>query len=177
MTATTDPDASPVVSFGPTEVPDYRRIPIDFRYFRDESVTTERFNVMSKTMDIGAANRVMRLIDAGGEQSEARAIMAMINLIGKFMDDKDGTPATWEPVALPKKKGDDENAPVRFRDPKGRIQPWDKHPDYLEVKAGSSRRRWLYLMNEDDEASVDKDALIELLQFLMELAGKDHGHA
>lgn len=176
MTVTTEPE---VVSFGPSEVPTYKRIPIKFRYFRDDGVEEQTFNLVAKTMDIGAASRVMRLVARADseEAADAHALLSMVALIGKFMDDTDGTKAKWAPVALGPKKGEVEGAPKRFRGPDGRIHTWDKAEGFLAHDKGSSRRRWLYLMDEDEDASVDLDALTKLLQFLMEIAGKDLGRA
>lgn len=176
MTATAEPD---VISFGPTEVPDYKRVPIDFRYFRDETIESQRFQVVVKTMDIGAANRVMRLVSSSGDSvpADGQAFISMMSMISKFMDNADGTPANWEPVPLPRKKNEPEGAPLRFRAPDGRIHPMDKAPDFLAHGAGSSRRRWLHLINEDEDATVELEALTKLLEFLMELAGKGRGRA
>ena len=164
---------APAVSFGPTEVPEYRRIPIAFHYLRDEDqVETQTFHVLDKDMDMNAANRMLRRI----QDSEAEAFAGLVELIGKYMDDKDGTGATWQPVEMPPKKGEDP--PVkRFRGPDGKIHPWAKAEGFLALRAGSSRRRWLHLMNEDEGASVEQNTLIKLLEFLMELAGKDRTRA
>lgn len=176
MTATAEPD---VISFGPSEIPSYKRVPIDFRYLRDEKIETQRFQVIAKTMDIGAANRVMRLVASSGadDTAEGQALISMVSMIGKFMDNKDGTPANWAPVELPRKKNEADDAPLRFRAPDGRIHPMDKAPDFLAVQAGSSRKRWLHLMNEDEDAAVEMDDLVKLLEFLVELAGKGRGRA
>lgn len=160
---------APAVSFGPSEVPDHRRILIEFRYLRDEDrVETQTFNVLDKAMDMNAANRLMRRT----RDSDAEAIAGLVDMISKFMDNKDGTPANWQPVELAAKKG--EEPPVkRFRGPDGKPHPWAKAEGFLATAAGSSRRRWLHLMNEDDGATVEQDTLIKLLEFLMEIAGKD----
>lgn len=177
MTATA---AEPgVISFGPSEVPNYKRVPIEFRYLRDEEIETQRFQVIAKTMDIGAANRVMQLVATAEHDAsaEGQVLLSMVSMISKFMDDKDGTPTNWRPVELPRKKNDAADAPLRFRGPDGRIHPMDKAAAFLDIKAGSSRKRWLHLMDRDEEATVDIDALAKLLEFLMELAGKGPGRA
>lgn len=177
MTATTvEPD---VISFGPSDVPAYKRVPIDFRYLRDEKIETQRFQVIAKTMDIGAANRIMNLVGAAEHDptAEGQVLLSMVAMIGKFMDNKDGTPVHWSPVELPRKKNEADDAPLRFRAPDGRIHPMDKAPDFLAIQAGSSRKRWLHLMNEDEDAAVEMDDLVKLLEFLMELAGKGRGRA
>lgn len=159
-----------VPRFGPTEAPKYRRIPFEFAYLRDETVESQSFNLLAKPMDIGVANRM--LSQSKGD-NEAEAIPALIALIAKFMDDKDGTGARWKPVELPPKKNEDP--PVkRFRGPDGKLHEWAESAAFLELAAGSSRRRWLHLLIEDEECSVDVDALVKLLEFLVEIAGKGH---
>lgn len=176
MTVTAEPG---IVSFGPSEVPKYKRVPIEFRYIRGEKIETQQFWLVAKTMDIGAANRVMRLLGTASsdEAADAKALLAMISLISKFMDDSDGTGATWVPVELKPRASDTPDSPKRFRGPDGRPHPWDKAESFLDLAKGSSRRRWLHLMNEDEDASVEIDDLTQLLQFLMELAGKGRGRA
>ena len=162
-----------VPSFGPTEVPHYNRLPFDFRYLRDEKVETQRFNLLDKPIDIGAANRVLMSTQS---ENETDSFVGLIGLITKYMDDKDGTGQHWKPVEMPPKKSEDP--PVkRFRGPDGKLHPWEKADDFLAVEKGSSRRRWTHLMHEDDEAEVHQDALIKLLEYLMEIAGKDRTRA
>lgn len=176
MTVATEPG---VVSFGPSEVPNYKRVPIEFRYLRNEDIETQRFQVIAKTMDIGAANRIMQLVAHAEHDptAEGQVLLSMVSMIAKFMDDKDGTPTNWSPVELARKKNEEPDAPLRFRAPDGRIHPMDKAPDFLAIRAGSSRKRWLHLMNKDEDASVEMESLTKLLEFLMELAGKDRGRA
>ena len=157
------------IKFGPTEAPRYKRIPVEFSYFRDENLESQTFQVLDKRVDVNAANQMLQRTKGG----DADAFSGLVTLIGKYMDDKDGTGAKWKPVELAPKKTDSADAPRRFRGPDGKIYPWDKAEAFLEVPSGSSRRRWLYLMNEDDEAAVEEDTLVKLLEFLMELAGKD----
>jgi hypothetical protein len=158
-----------VPSFGPTEVPNYNRLPLDIHYVRGETVETQRFNLLDKSIDIGAVNRLAGSMDGDNEAESYRAI---ISLVAKYMDDKDGTGHNWAPVAMAPKKG--EEPPVkRFRGPDGKPHPWDEAGKFLAVEKGSSRRRWLHLMNEDDTAEVDRETLVKLLEYLMEIAGKD----
>lgn len=158
--------------FGPTEVPKYNRIPFELAYFRDEAIETQRFQLLDRPIDIGAANRL--LAHTTGDDSQSLA--ALINLITKYMDDKDGTGARWAPLELPSKKSEDP--PVkRFRGPDGKIHAWEKAEDFLKHEAGSSRRRWIHLMLVDDDASVEEGALVKLLEFLVEVAGKGRTRA
>lgn len=162
------------VEFGPTEVPDYKRIPITFRYLRDEVVETQQFNMLDKAVDVGATNRLLNRANSGGD---AEAFAGMITLLAKYMDDKDGTGSRWQPVELEPKKTDGPDAPKRFRGPDGKIHAWDKADEFLKIQNGSSRRRWLHLMNEDDDTTVDLDTIQRLMEFAMEISGKDRTRA
>lgn len=167
MTTSTAP-----TRFGPTEAPKYNRVPCQFAYLRDETVEVQDFNILDKDLDIGAANLILAQTKTG---DDGEALAALVKLITKFMDDKDGTGARWQPVELPAKKG--ETPPVkRFRGPDGKPYPWAKAEDFLKPEAGSSRRRWIALA-EDDEASVELPDLLKLLEFVVEIAGKDHTRA
>lgn len=163
---------STIPHFGPTEAPVHRRIPFRFSYLRDETVETQQFNLLAKPMDIGAVNLIVRKADGDDESGH---LTALLNLVTKYMDDKDGTGARWQPVELPAKKGEDP--PVkRFRGPDGKLHDWTKAESFLAAERGSSRRRWCALV-DDEDASVDQDALVKLLEFLVEIAGKDHTRA
>jgi hypothetical protein len=163
----------PKVEFGPTEVPTYTRIPVTFRYLRGEAVEAQAFNLLDKAIDVGAANRMVNR----SKGDDAEAFGGLITLIGNFMDDKDGTGSRWKPVELPPKKTDGPDAPKRFRGPDGKIHEWSRADTFLEVGNGSSRRRWLHLMNEDDDAAVDLETMQKLAEFAMEIAGKDRTRA
>jgi hypothetical protein len=158
--------------FGPTEAPTFNRVPFEFSYLRDETLETQTFNLLAKPMDISAANIVLRQSNSA---DDSQVIPALLNLIAKYMDDKDGTGARWAPVELPAKPGEDP--PVRrFRGPDGKLHAWSKAETFLAPERGSSRRRWVALM-DDDDASVDENSLVKLLQFLVEVAGKGHTRA
>lgn len=156
-----------VPRFGPTETPTFDRVPFEFAYLRDETLETQRFRLIVKPMDMSAANMILRKADGG---DDSKIIPSLLNLIAKYMDDKDGTGARWQPVELPAKKG--EEPPVkRFRGPDGKLHEWAKADTFLQPEKGSSRRRWIALM-DDDDTSVDENSLVKLLEFVMEIAGK-----
>lgn len=158
--------------FGPTTVPRFKRVPFEFTYLRDEELETQTFQLIAKPMDMGSANSIMR--KANGED-DSLVIPALFNLIAKYMDDKDGTGARWRPVEAPPKKG--EEPPVkRFRGPDGKLHEWAKAEAFLQPERGSSRRRWIALM-EDEDTAVDEQTMVKLLEFVMEIAGKDHTRA
>lgn len=157
-----------MTSFGPTTAPTYNRVPITFRYLKDEELATQEFQLLAKKMDVNVANRLLSRAD-----SDELAVGELIGLVARYMDNKDGVPLQWMPRQLAPKP--DEDPPVkRFRGPDGEIYDWEYAESFLDPEQGSSRRRWLHLMNDDDEASVEDTSLVGLLEFLVELAGKDH---
>lgn len=163
-----------VPSFGPEKDIQYKRLPVDFAYMRDEKREVQRFNLLDKPISIGTVNQAVKATRANTDDAEGLAVM--IDIIAGYMDNRDGTGVHWKPIELPAKKGEDP--PVkRFRGPDGRLHAWDKADGFLAVDKGSSRRRWLHLMNEDNGAEVDQEALVKLLEYLMEIAGKDRTRA
>lgn len=163
------PDGIP--SFGPSVVPRYARIPFAFSYFRDDQVETQQFNLLDKKMDMGSATRMMRL---QGDDT-GRVVPDIIAIIAKHLDDKDGTPAAWKPIQVPAKKDDPDV--IRFRGPDGKLYPMEKAPVFLDLARGSSRKRWLHLMNVDEDAAVEDTSLVKLVEFVTEVAAKHPTHA
>ncbi len=151
-------------SFGPVVAPTYDRVPFQFNYLRGEDLETQTFQFLSKPMDMSSANRLMLGLTVNQEQ----ALPEIIGLIAKYMDNKDGTPQDWAPVALPPKKDDPDVE--RFRGPDGKIHSMDKAGDFLALERGSSRKRWLHLMHDDDYASVDVESIKKLTEFIVEIA-------
>ncbi len=75
--------------------------------------------------------------------------------------DNDGTPAKWEP----------EIEDGQFADPvTGELRPVKDLPEVTAWEAGSSRARWLYLMDDDDDLQVDVDQIVGVYEQLVEAA-------
>lgn len=106
---------------------------------------------------------------ASEKRETAKAAEAYYRTIAKMIDNTDGIPAGWEPKALPQAAGD-ERPPV-FRVPwgadKGELVPVENADAYLESEVHSSRRRWLHLMEEDDDAVVEFKDLSEVFEWLV----------
>lgn len=166
---TTQPAGMP--SFGPDAAPTYRRIPFRFSYLRGEDLEAQTFQFLAKPLDMSSANRLMLGLTVNQEQ----ALPEIIGLIAKYMDNKDGTPHGWTPVEMSPKKDDPDTQ--RFRGPDGKIHPMDKAGDFLALERGSSRKRWLHLMHEDDYASVDIESIKKLTEFIVEIAAMRPTHA
>jgi hypothetical protein len=93
-------------------------------------------------------------------------------MIRRLLVDSDGTPEQWtaeiKTEASPAGKTTKADAaPVEyFIDPAGKRQPASDLPKYLAFEAGSSRRRWAYLLQKDDDVEVEIDQVTDLFEWL-----------
>lgn len=106
----------------------------------------------------------------GGKDDDLirRALAPIDRLIRRSLRNDDGTPEKWVPNVV----SDGENPPW-FTDPIGDHVEEELLPAYLAFDAGSSRRRWVALMDHDDDVTVEPEQIMDLLQDLTELSGKD----
>lgn len=115
---------------------------------------------------------------ANVDRHPEQALGGLMKLISNMLDNKDGTSASWtaDPLPLPESAvlGEDEEPPVKFRAPNGELVEYtpENVERYTAFAAGSSRRRWKALL-EDEDVEVDEDVLMELFKYLVSLAGKD----
>jgi hypothetical protein len=108
------------------------------------------------------------------------AVDRIMNLLLRQMDDKDGLVSVkWQPIELakPVDLDDDELAEFEpsYRGPDGEIYPFsdaEKLDSWKDPSRWSTRRRWLHLMREDDDAVIDVDDLIKVLEWAIGLASE-----
>jgi hypothetical protein len=172
------------------------RIPFEFTVMRNEAPEVHRFQARAVTDTASLAYTL-----SSTQKHPERALTGMLRLIGKMLDNKDGTPSDWEPKVLPlpaERQAEldemdpidadelaaleadelddslerDENGEIirKFRGPDGQLYPLAEAERFLKPEAGSSRRRWRALMEEDDDAEVDGEALGKLFEWLVGLA-------
>lgn len=100
-----------------------------------------------------------RMTDAArGVKSKGLAAVTLFEkLIRPALLDDDGVPAKWRP----------EVDGGTFIDPDGETRELADLPKLLELEAGSSRRRWLYLMDDDDELEVDLQEIADAYELLI----------
>jgi len=105
---------------------------------------------------------IMPIIAGQGsdEAQVAQAVKVMDRLIRRALANDDGTPEKWSAAVVD----------GHFTDPQGDHTPAVLLPAYKAFDAGSSRRRWIYLMESDDDISVDADQIIELMKDMLEAA-------
>lgn len=101
------------------------------------------------------AGHVTALMDALEDESE-KAFGLMAKLIARLLDNTDGVPARWTAARIetpPEGKRRTGTVTDRFIGPDNEEHPWggDAHATFEHVDNGSSRRRWLWLMDPDNE--------------------------
>ena len=113
-----------------------------------------------------AVRQVDKLLGArftGYTPEEAhKQVDLLVRLIHKTLDDKDGTPASWAPVQLPPppelRQIDADDAWVpKFRGPDGELYEMDHVEKFAAFEAGSSRRRFIALCNDQDRTVQAED--------------------
>lgn len=145
----------------------------EFTVLRDEEPETHLFKAVART-DAGALAWTLGHTDKHPE----RALTGMIRMISKMLDNKDGIAAQWkfEPLPAPTptdQAGDGtyaEESERKFRGPDGKLYALDQAEQFEDPKLGSSRRRFLELMENDDDVIVDAADLGALFEYLVGLA-------
>lgn len=140
--------------------------PFTFGVHRSSGYAALEFNArMGKLHSGGLIGALM----AAERNDASNAAQAYYMTIAKMVDDRDGIPAAWEPVPLPQSPGDQR--PPSFRVPwgdrQGELRPMEEAADYLENTPHSSRRRWLHLMEKDQDAVVQFDELSKLFEWMV----------
>lgn len=97
---------------------------------------------------------------AKGRSADARTLLLFERLIRPSLLDDDGVPAKWEP----------EIEDGEFVNPDGDLVPRADLDKYTALEAGSSRRRWVALMDTDDELDVSLKQIGAVYEHLIEVA-------
>lgn len=107
---------------------------------------------------------IMPLFGAQLSQTEAMKFVPHIDrILRRIMVDDDGTSYSWVP---------DLGNPDGFTAPDGTLRPFGELDTYSRFEAGSSRRRWRWLMEVDEDLEIEFEQLFELLKHGIELAGQ-----
>jgi hypothetical protein len=104
--------------------------------------------------------RMADIVRARRSDDGVDALAAFERMIRPALLDDDGTPAKWK-------------AEVRggvFVDPEGNERPTEDLVDVLAFEAGSSKRRWIALLDQDDEVDVELDDIAGFYEVLVEAA-------
>lgn len=126
-------------------------------------------------------------------KSPEQSLEGMMRLIRKQMSDTDGVPARWKPelYKAPEEPADpggmervddflaDESSdPDRpdeedlYVGPDGKPYPYSEVEQFTTFDAGSSRRRWLHLVEEDDEVLVEQDVITGVFKHMVSVGAK-----
>lgn len=153
-----------------------RKVPFTFGVLRGDEIDTHSFTALLSKIDAGGLITALQAIE---QDDGPKAARAYYRTIARVIDNRDGIPAGWkpEPLQQPAGEGVIDNRPPSFRVPfgaqKGEIRPMSEADEYLKSEVHSSRRRWLYLMEDDDDALVDFNDLNELFEWIIsEASGK-----
>lgn len=150
----------------PDDQGDVRREKFEFGVRTPDGIKVHEFWAVLGNLHAGG---LIAALMAAERKDAGKAAEAYYRTISKMIDNSDGIPANWEPWPLPQ-EDDDEREPV-FRIPwgpdKGSLVPMVNADKYLDSEVHSSRRRWLHLMESDDDAIVEFSDLTELFEWLI----------
>lgn len=137
-----------------------------FGVMRASGVELLKFNARLGKIPTGGLLSAMTAAERGDTAAAAKAYWLSI---AKMIDDRDGIPARWTAVPLPRQEGDErpEVFRVPWGDNAGDLVPMDKADEYLRTMPHSSRRRWLSLLEDDEDAMVEMPHLQELFEWMV----------
>jgi hypothetical protein len=144
------------------------REPFQFTFLRDDEPETHEFNAVAKP-DLVGLTRVMVLINTAPERATAQ----LLAMIPKGLDNSDGTPAKWEPIPVADGYGEHGEPGAKYivapsGPQKGGMVPAEHAAQFEAFDAGSSRRRWNALLDDDDIA-VDIADVMALFEWMVSL--------
>jgi hypothetical protein len=146
-------------------------------------------------VDTFAIARINKL--ASNDRTAVESLTLVKNTIRTMLDDSDGTPLEWSPQPLPREAHvtvnelavwpsfadeiasddepvhaivgglDEENEAPQFLAPDGTVHPFTDAEKYTDFAAGSSRRRWVELMDGDNDLVVEAKTIMKLWQWLI----------
>ena len=136
----------------------------EFVFLRDGTEETHEFTARPKFgwKETTGAIGLMGLVDGKTDHGElSHAIRYLDSIVRRSLVNDDGTPEKWEATVVD----------GHFTDPGGNHAPVELLPLVEAFDAGSSRRRWVHLMTNDDDVTVEQTQLMELFADLMAVAG------
>lgn len=150
------------------------REPFELQYLsEDGEPRTFAGQVAAKSngLQLTAIAHMIRTEDEG-------ALDRIMTMLLKQMDDKDGLIGVkWEATPLPKPVDLDEDELAEwepsYRGPDGVIYPFSDKKQlsrWEDQETWSTRRRWLHLMHEDDDAVIKVEDLMAVLEWAIGLA-------
>lgn len=133
----------------------------------EKGMTSQVFGVIPSA----SAGDMAGIIHAS-KTGDAEVVSRMVVMLSKQMDDRDAeVRRSWSPKPL--KQDEFDERPPSFRGPDGNLYPLsdtDQIEEWNDQKLWTSRRRFDYLMNQDDDAIVEMPDLEAIAEWLMGLA-------
>lgn len=158
-------------------------------FYRDDTPVPHFFKAYPQ-MDAGSLNYTL-----SASHRPERAVEGMVRSIKKMLADDDGTPLAYRPkpyvppepdaepdatdapdAEVPDPQEDDAQRAVEddeldgdtlYVGPDGEPHPAEEISKALAFEAGSSRRRFAYLMDEDEDLTLEVDQLQKVYQMLV----------
>ena len=131
-----------------------RPVTFELVVWRDNEEEVHQFTARP-IADAGAMLEFSRSGDDGARKADA-----VFRMMSRMLVNDDGVKAQWSPTPLPLKGS---AKIVKFRAPDGSLQPMEKAAEWTDPAKGSSRRRWDYLMFEDNDVTVDIGVISEII--------------
>jgi hypothetical protein len=112
----------------------------------------EEVHEFAARLRVSYADTVGLVKNQGGEG----ALPYLDRMIRRSLVDDDGTPAKWRPEASDGKVVAPDGTEVDIADAQ----------KYTAFEAGSSRRRWVQLMEHDDDVEVELEQIMQVFEYL-----------
>lgn len=150
------------------------RQPFELKYINGDDEVDSFHGSLAVRTDGAQLSAMFTLVSKG----DPALIGAMTRMLAKQMDNRDGiVKASWKLEQLPKPVDLDADEEAewepQYRGPDGVIYPvsdtvtlakWEDQANW------TTKRRWLYLMTENDDAIVDLEDLMDVVEYVIELA-------
>jgi hypothetical protein len=131
-----------------------RAVTFELAVWRDDAEEVHSFTARP-LVDAGAMLEFSRSGDDGTRKADA-----VFRMMSRMLVNDDGVKSQWAPTPLPLKGA---AKIVKFRAPDGTLQPMTRAAEWTDPAKGSSRRRWDYLMFEDNDVTVDIGVISEII--------------
>lgn len=161
-------DITEVKRFGGKERPKAHQFEL-ITFVDDGGTNTHAFRMVP----IIPAGQVTAIMDALDDEPE-KMFGLIARLMARVLDNTDGVSANWkyEEVEFESADYDEETEPgLYFVGPDNESHPLEDSDQFAAFDAGSSRRRWLALMDPDNEAEgVQLADMMDLAKWVVGLA-------
>jgi hypothetical protein len=162
--------------------------------FIDQGRTETHQFAAFPAIDALALAEINRLA-ASNNAGNVKAVLKVKDAIRKMLDDNDGTPLDWQPSVLPddvrvptnelagwpgeevadeiaeavsgELHSDESESVPQFLAPDGTVHPLAEAFKFEEFSAGSSRRRWVELVDGDNNLTLKATTVMKIWRWLI----------